>query len=79
MLTFYQVKILSLHFISNSRHYCLSFNFLRVGILKPFKLLKCILAGIAKELAFCAFSCYKLCNPFLFIICRSLQMCQADF
>jgi len=55
----YFVKLkscLRILFLSQGTNAVWGFNFLRVGVLKPFKLLKCILAGGKKSSSFAIFS-----------------------
>ena len=55
----YFVKLkpcLRILFLSQGTNAVWGFNFLRVGVLKPFKLLKCILVGGKKGKLFCNFS-----------------------
>ena len=79
----YFVKLkscLRILFLSQGTNAVWGFNFLRVGVLKPFKLLKCILAGGKKGKLFCNFfyckcaclcavACYNLREPCFILSC----------
>ena len=52
----YFYPFFAFYFLSQGTNAVWGFNFLREGVLKPFKLLKCILAGGKKGKLFCNFS-----------------------